>query len=106
MEFWSAGCPDGDSRRTIFEKRSQCYDLALDSLSVLNSNKTLSECLRYQDIDDIYDLPFNFDDPIFHSYLYNWFIANGMINILLEVRLMKLSQDLYNQEFGRKALSI
>ena len=85
LEYWLSGCPEGDPRHDIYDKRLQCYDLVLDSLSVFNGENKLSDSSQNQDARDIHDLIFNADDPIFHSHLYDWFIGQGMINILLEV---------------------
>jgi nuclear pore complex protein Nup155 len=33
-----------------------------------------------------YRMALESEDPIFHSYLYDWFISNGRTDLLLEVR--------------------
>lgn len=33
-----------------------------------------------------YRLALDSDDPIFHSYLYDWFVSNNRTDLLLEVR--------------------
>ncbi|KNZ78533.1 putative nucleoporin [Termitomyces sp. J132] len=97
LEAWHAGLPAGDSRTTYTQKRLQCYDLVLDSLTVFenkcNTNKVLEkQDALYQQGDPeavrshAYELAFASEDEIFHSTLYDWLINRGLSDDLLEMR--------------------
>lgn len=95
-EYWYAGCPSQDSRMQFWDRRRHCYDLILDSLSVFEERcqKTKpiaqSSALAAEGPDAVrshaYELAFSSEDEMFHSTLYDWLIARGMADELLEVR--------------------
>ncbi|KAH8120271.1 nucleoporin [Phellopilus nigrolimitatus] len=88
LSYWATGCTAGDQRAVLLVKRKQCYDLILHSLSVFDEQCTKNT--TRQDFEDVrnhsYDLAFQSEDPIFHSYLYEWMVQQGMTDALLEIR--------------------
>ncbi|TDL28525.1 nucleoporin [Rickenella mellea] len=89
FEFWNACCPPNDSRSEFLEKRLQCYDLILDSLSVFDERSS-KPGPQQQDADEVrshaYDVALSSEDPVFHSHLYEWLIDRGAADALLEIR--------------------
>lgn len=87
MEFWLAGCPQNDSRQSLYEARSKCYDLVLSTLSHFDG-KCASDPASHE-LEDIrnhaYDAAFHSEDAVFHSHLYDWMIGRKMTDALLEV---------------------
>lgn len=97
QEHWLAGFPANDQRAKYWQRRSHCYDLVLDSLSVFEerSNAAKQSTDPNSAGDDpervrghAYELAFECEDEMFHSTLYDWLIARGMADELLEVREM------------------
>lgn len=92
QDYWLAGCPANDPRAQFWERRSHCYDLALDSLSVFEerSPNTRQPLGSGDDSDRVrshaYELAFECDDEMFHSTLYDWLIQRGMADELLAMR--------------------
>ena len=83
FEYWQSGSTTEDQRRVAYEKRLQCYELVLDSLSVFeqtNDSPDL-EAVKAQ----AYDISFMSEDPMFHSTLYEWLIGRQLADDLLEV---------------------
>ena len=91
-EYWYNGSPSNDPRAEAWQRRSNCYDLVLDSLQVFEDrcDKTngASPSL-YDDPETVrthaYELAFSADDEMFHSTLYDWLIGRGIADELLEV---------------------
>lgn len=87
LSFWAAGCPADDPHSDLLNKREQCYDLILHSLSVFDEQSSKNP--TRSDFEDVrnhaYDLAFSSEDPIFHSHLYEWMVQQGMTDALLEV---------------------
>ena len=87
LSYWAEGLPANDPRSAALQRRQQCYDLILHSLSIFDEQCS-KEPLR-QDFEVIrnhaYDLCFSSEDPAFHSHLYEWMVQQGMTDILLEV---------------------
>jgi|ERR1700722_4846405 len=95
LEFWYSGSPVNDPRSEFYARRSQCYDLVLDSLSVfegkaggakvdgvVDSTAIDTETVRSH----AYELAFASEDEMFHSTMYDWLIDRGIADELLEVR--------------------
>ncbi|KAL6309880.1 nucleoporin [Sparassis latifolia] len=101
-EYWLAGCPANDRRAKYWERRMNCYDLVLDSLSVFEERgiaaKSDAQAVTTDDPDTVrihaYELAFASDDEIFHSTLYDWLIKRGMADELLEMRPVYLEAHL------------
>jgi nuclear pore complex protein Nup155 len=94
LEFWKAGLPVNDSRSTFYEMRLKCYDLALDSLNVFESQKSprrdANPALRDSGSQEAiqvlaYQLALASEDELFHSAFYDWLINEGLADELLEV---------------------
>ena len=91
QEYWTAGCPAGDPREQLWEKRRNCYDLVLDSLMVFEDRAVpgKSSTSHIDDAEAVrghaYELAFASEDEMFHSTLYEWLIGRGMADELLEV---------------------
>jgi nuclear pore complex protein Nup155 len=95
FEYWSAGSPANDPRSEICERRLQCYDLVLDSLTVFeeksaNVKTTGAADPTAVDLEAVrshaYELAFSSEDEMFHSTMYDWLIDRGVADELLEVR--------------------
>lgn len=90
-EYWYNGSPPNDPRAEAWKRRSNCYDLVLDSLQVFEDrcDKKNGPASSYDDPDTVkthaYDLAFSADDDMFHSTLYDWLIGRGIADELLEV---------------------
>ena len=94
-DYWLAGCPPDDRRREAFERRVQCYDLALGSLHAFDEAVDTARGSNGMDVvvDDsvqvsqtAYKMAFGSSDVVFHSALYDWLIQRGSADELLEVR--------------------
>ncbi|KAG6885845.1 hypothetical protein C0993_008808 [Termitomyces sp. T159_Od127] len=97
LEAWHAALQVGDPRTVYTQKRLQCYDLVLDSLTVFENKCNVSQAPQrqesfHQDGDPeavrshAYELAFACEDEIFHSTLYDWLINRGLADDLLEMR--------------------
>ncbi|KAL1952061.1 hypothetical protein VTO73DRAFT_1210 [Trametes versicolor] len=90
QEYWIAGCPASDSRAQFWERRTHCYELVLDSLSVFEERSTSGKPSASDDPETVrghaYELAFASEDEMFHSTLYDWLIERGMADELLEMR--------------------
>ncbi|KAI0639300.1 nucleoporin [Trametes polyzona] len=92
QEYWIAGCPASDPRAQFWERRKQCYELVLDSLSVFEERCVPGKQSTSQPDDPetvrghAYELAFASEDEMFHSTLYDWLISRGMADELLEMR--------------------
>ncbi|KAI0274723.1 nucleoporin [Gloeopeniophorella convolvens] len=86
-----------DPRKIAWERRTQCYDLVLDSLEVFEtktgSGSDAAERVRVH----AYDLAFANSDEIFHSRLYEWLISRGLADELLEMRPVYLQAHLQRE---------
>ena len=71
----------------VIDKRRDCYDLVLHSLSVFEELCTKNP--GRDDLEDVrnhaYQLAFSAEDAMFHSQLYDWMVGRGMTDTLLEV---------------------
>jgi nuclear pore complex protein Nup155 len=96
LEHWYAGSPQNDPRQEQANKRMQCYDLVMDSLSVFEKKCGASQSTQILPVLDnpetvrshAYELAFASADEMFHSVLYDWLIGRGLADDLLEVCLM------------------
>ncbi|KAJ4486039.1 nucleoporin, partial [Lentinula aciculospora] len=94
LDYWRSGANSDGPSRTAFERRLQCYELILDSLSVFeqrtddpNSVKTPLATEEYEAVKDhAYKLSFSSNDEMFHSTLYDWLISRQLADDLLELR--------------------
>ena len=75
-----------DPRRTVWEQRSNCYDLILDSLEALENKAAAGGDAAERVRVHAYELAFASTDEIFHSRLYEWLISRGLADELLEAR--------------------
>ena len=91
-EYWLMGRHDDtDPRRALYERRWACYQICVDSLSTFDY--FLAEAIKMgepgleQDAarTRAYQLAFESQDQAFHSFFYDWLIAGGMTEELLEV---------------------
>jgi nuclear pore complex protein Nup155 len=92
LEFWYSGSPANDPRIEFRDRRLQCYDLVLDSLTVFEERSNNPKAADTTAVDpDIvrshaYELAFSSEDEMFHSTMYDWLIDRGVADELLEVR--------------------
>ncbi|KAF8309759.1 nucleoporin-domain-containing protein [Clavulina sp. PMI_390] len=87
--FASGSTSEQDPRRSAYETRLRCYDLILKTLSAFDDrfNAATSDVTEAQIPQDAaYRLALDSADPIFHSYLYDWFVAKGRTDLLLDIR--------------------
>ncbi|EPQ60591.1 nucleoporin [Gloeophyllum trabeum ATCC 11539] len=92
QEYWYAGCPASDRRSEFWERRKQCYDLVLDSLTVFEERAGAApeqgdgpedpETIRSH----AFALAFASNDEMFHSTMYEWLLGKGVADELLEMR--------------------
>ncbi|KAJ3551449.1 hypothetical protein NM688_g4699 [Phlebia brevispora] len=94
-EYWAAGLPSNDLRSEAWQRRSNCYDLVLDSLGVFDeragsAKQSQAGSSNVDEPDSVrthaYELAFGCEDEIFHSKLYDWLIQRGLADELLEMR--------------------
>lgn len=92
-EYWSAGLPANDPRSAFWDKRTECYDLALSSLEVFDQRANEVAQTNGVAFDDpvavrthAYELAFQTEDEMFHSTLYDWLISRGLADELLDMR--------------------
>lgn len=90
LEYWLAGMPANDPRKDVFDRRVQCYELVLDSLSVFENKAAHSEDQHaLEEADAVhsyaYDLAISSSDQLFHATLYDWLIRHQLADDLLEV---------------------
>jgi nuclear pore complex protein Nup155 len=92
LDFWYSTPSPTDPRADFYERRLQCYDLVLDSLSVFEKASSARKTTDLQVGDDpeavrshAYELAFESNDEMFHSTLYDWLIGRGLADELLEV---------------------
>ncbi|KAG6332506.1 hypothetical protein ID866_6583 [Astraeus odoratus] len=93
LEYWLAGCPPSDDRSEYARKRSNCYQLVLESLRVFEEKVSQSTPQNTSPAEDpetvrshAYDLAFVSEDEMFHSTLYDWLIERGHADELLAMR--------------------
>lgn len=92
---WAEGCPMNDPRVEFYQKRIKCYDLVLDVLSAFSSMFDAQppgvQSVEAEELALLrataYQLAISSQDDVFHSYLYDWLLAKGMKDELVEVRL-------------------
>ena len=92
-EYWGAGLPHNDSRSEWWQRRSNCYDLVLDSLGVFEEEPAKAAGKPFTNAEDpealrqhAYELAFSSEDEIFHSRLYDWLIEKKLSDELLDIR--------------------
>ncbi|KAI6047699.1 nucleoporin [Pisolithus marmoratus] len=101
LEYWLTGCPPNDDRSEFAKKRSNCYQLVLESLNSFEEKASQSssqsaasaespETVR----DHAFELAFTSEDEMFHSTLYDWLIEKGHTDDLLAMRPMFLEAHL------------
>ncbi|KDQ20540.1 hypothetical protein BOTBODRAFT_26554 [Botryobasidium botryosum FD-172 SS1] len=91
--FWAAGLPfdRGDARESAYRLKTTCYDCVLETLDAFDTllNQCTDETI-FRELESLqenaYRLALDSDDPVFHSYLYDWFIKRGRTDQLLEIR--------------------
>lgn len=84
------GRQPGDPRKAFLEQRQECYQLVVEALAsyddqlnkVLAANKPTVDAIRVRD--EAYALAIASDDELFHFYLYDWTVALGRPDQLLE----------------------
>lgn len=100
-EYWVAGQPEHDPRAEFWQRRANCYDLVLDSLTVFEERLAAAKQPGAGVTDDpaavrthAYELAFQAEDEMFHSTLYDWLIQRGLADELLEMRPVYLEAHL------------
>ncbi|KAG6851190.1 hypothetical protein H0H93_015200 [Arthromyces matolae] len=97
VNAWHAGLSSSDPRTSFLQKRQQCYELVLDSLTVFENKCTDRKKTEEKDVlprqsdpeavrSHAYELAFASDDEVFHSTLYDWLIQRGLADDLLAMR--------------------
>ena len=94
QEYWAEGFPANDARAEAWKRRSDCYDLILDSLRVFEEQAIAarqSKAAPDADARDAvrqiaYELALSSDDEILHSKLYDWLFERGQADELLDIR--------------------
>ncbi|GAW06088.1 nucleoporin [Lentinula edodes] len=94
IDYWRSGANSDGRPRSAFERRMQCYELILDSLSVFEQQgnepitvQNAPSAEEHETVKDYaYQLSFSSDDEMFHSTLYDWLISRHLADDLLEIR--------------------
>lgn len=92
-DYWRSGASSDGPARVAYQRRLQCYELILDSLSVferqMDDPSAAGTSLSPQELESVkdlaYKLSFSSDDEMFHSTLYDWLISRQLADDLLEV---------------------
>ncbi|KXL44642.1 hypothetical protein M433DRAFT_155581 [Acidomyces richmondensis BFW] len=87
------GCPDRDERKEAHEMRQRCYDLVFATIEALDqATAQLAEdydngpfSLAAKRRNEAYDVINASDDAVFQASLYDWYIANGLAERLLDI---------------------
>ncbi|KAJ7634229.1 nucleoporin [Mycena polygramma] len=86
LQCWASG----QSPNELYEYRSRCYALVLDSLTVFDERVSAPVGNASEDPEVVrnhaYELSFSSDDEMFHSTLYDWLIHRQLADELLEMR--------------------
>ncbi|KAJ7932473.1 nucleoporin [Mycena leptocephala] len=87
LQCWASGQPPNE----LYEYRSRCYALVLDSLAVFEEKgSAVGNTVPSEDPEVVrghaYELSFASDDEMFHSTLYDWLIHRQLADELLEMR--------------------
>ncbi|KAE9408173.1 nucleoporin [Gymnopus androsaceus JB14] len=93
-DYWRSGASSDGPARVAYQRRLQCYELILDSLSVferqMDDPSAAGTSLSPQELESVkdlaYKLSFSSDDEMFHSTLYDWLISRQLADDLLEIR--------------------
>jgi nuclear pore complex protein Nup155 len=82
------GRQPGDPRAAFLEQRQECYQLVVQALGSYDDelNKPGAGVQASRLRDEAYALAIASDDELFHFYLYDWIVALGRSDNLLEVR--------------------
>ncbi|KAF2864508.1 nucleoporin-domain-containing protein [Piedraia hortae CBS 480.64] len=80
------GMPDRDERQTVYEDRKRCYDLIFSIIQALDT-ATLGDdtAMASRRRNEAYDVINASDDITFQSNLYDWYIATGKADRLLDM---------------------
>ncbi|KAI9136594.1 Non-repetitive/WGA-negative nucleoporin C-terminal-domain-containing protein [Paraphysoderma sedebokerense] len=98
LAYYQDRCPPNDPRIEFFTRRERCYEIALDILGDVNQQLNQSEMQfdlrngrhfaddveRYRDT--IFDRALSSEDALFHTFLYEWYLSQGLIQPLLEIK--------------------
>ncbi|KAL7424377.1 hypothetical protein Q5752_000059 [Cryptotrichosporon argae] len=83
------GRHDGDPRRAFYDERQECYGLVCEALEGYDdaldraiASGASDAAMRVRD--EAYALAIASDDELFHFYLYDWHVARGRSDQLLE----------------------
>ncbi|KAI5478404.1 nuclear pore complex protein Nup155 [Pseudohyphozyma bogoriensis] len=102
VSYWLSGTPPNDPRATAYESRIKCYSLVFATLQA--ADELLNEASQpnrivhasapaapsYEEADGLrtnaYNKALSVKDEFFHYSLYDWYLARGMTDQLLETR--------------------
>ncbi|KAJ6575033.1 nucleoporin [Mycena capillaripes] len=88
LQCWASGQPPNE----LYEYRTRCYALVLDSLTVFEERESApaGNTVSSEDPEVVrnhaYELSFSSEDEMFHSTLYDWLIHRQLADELLEMR--------------------
>ncbi|KAJ7125656.1 nucleoporin [Mycena crocata] len=88
LQCWASGQPPNE----LYDFRSRCYALVLDSLTVFEEKAAAAAGTSVPSEDPevvrshAYELSFSSEDEMFHSTLYDWLIHRQLADDLLEMR--------------------
>ena len=93
QDYVQDGRHPSDPRKALYDARSECYecviealgsyDEMLDQATASGNSTTIDAAARKRN--EAYSLAIASDDELFHYYLYDWTVARGMHENLLEV---------------------
>ncbi|KAJ6604576.1 nucleoporin [Mycena vulgaris] len=82
LQCWASGQPPNE----LYDYRSRCYALVLDSLTVFEEKASATVVNTAPIRSHAYELSFSSEDEMFHSTLYDWLIHRQLADDLLEMR--------------------
>ncbi|KIK70905.1 hypothetical protein GYMLUDRAFT_32985 [Collybiopsis luxurians FD-317 M1] len=114
LDYWKSGATTDGISRTAFERRLQCYELMLDSLTVferqIEDPVSAGLPLSTEEMETVkshaYELCFASVDEMFHSTLYDWLIDRQLADDLLELRPPFLESHLRREPASAEKLQL
>ncbi|KAI9704717.1 MAG: hypothetical protein M1836_006497 [Candelina mexicana] len=93
LSWITDGRPEQDPREVVFNSRKQCYDLVHQVISAVDQNSSQAPdtidgqyTLTAKRRNEAYSVIDNSDDEVFQTDLYDWYLAQGWSDRLLEVQ--------------------
>ncbi|KAK9759808.1 hypothetical protein K7432_016807 [Basidiobolus ranarum] len=116
ISFFQDNAPSSDFRVEFYKKRIRCYECVFSTLLAANSlyqqTKLSAEdsevALEDNEIfrNQVFHKALSSDDVLFHFQLYDWYIAQGLVQQLLEVQTPYLEDYLQREPLTLEKLDL